>query len=81
MKETKRLLAQNLSYDQAEKMYNSIMISPKAWEQWKFFWHWSAYKFSSKLQDKYFDKHGYEKLTARINRVRKVLGLEKRGGN
>lgn len=38
-------------------------------------WHWLNHRLSSVSQDKYYAKHGYQKLDERIKRFRAKLGL------
>lgn len=49
---------------------------------WQYFvcatvWNWSAIRISSRTQEKYFEKHGWDKTLARINKFRQRLGLDK----
>ena len=48
----------------------------RIWAQYYSIWLWSAPRLSERAQDRYYARHGRAAYYRRMNRVRRVLGLE-----
>jgi hypothetical protein len=68
-----------LNYAQAESRYHSGLLTERQWRTFLFCWTWAAPRYSSPAglrQDAYASRHGLPALYARMNRVRRALGLD-----
>lgn len=69
----------HLTYDQAESMHYHGRLSERDWKTFQLLWSWGCGRMSGSAgfnQDIYFRTHGKEAYTRRINRVRRLMGLE-----
>lgn len=68
-----------LTYEQAARYWREGRISDRDWNRFERAWTWSAGRLSGSAafeQQQYYDHHGREAYNRRINRMRRVLGLD-----
>lgn len=52
-------------------------LADRDWKRWNTLWIWCAIRFASPQQNRFYAKHGHDATIARINRVRRRVGLGK----
>ena len=71
--EFKRDYIRNMSLNQAENQ-----LDGEALRKYRFAWGWSATRMGGSAgyrQERYYETHGRDHFWARINQVRRILGL------
>jgi hypothetical protein len=66
---------QYLSYETAERLSREGFLSADDWQRYCRIWDWSATHIRHAAQDRFYDKYGKKAYTAKINRLRRVMGL------
>jgi len=67
------------SYDQAEMLFRAGYLSKRNWKTYCRVWDWACPRLSRPANDRqyaYAQKWGQAALTHRMNRLRRVLGLD-----
>lgn len=64
-----------LAYDSAEAEFHNGTLTEQDWRTYLHLWHFGCPRYSSWPQEKFFLKWGGERLTERIERVRRVIRL------
>lgn len=65
-----------ISMNDAEDFYRRGLMTEFEFSVYLTGWHWLRPRFSSLVQEIYYQKHGIDKLNERINNFRRMLGLE-----
>jgi hypothetical protein len=64
------------SWNQARARYNSGVWSNMEWKAFERVWHWVQFRYSSEIQEEFYQKYGAVKLYEKINKTRKAFGLK-----